>query len=129
MSAPPVVRVKVRRVRRSRRRRADPVVDAAPNGDADWRARADKAPKMPASDILRALGMQVPDGITATAIVDSTDDAGAAIVLVIRPIPHAAVDTAKGAILALWGRLGSALPYFAPLLAGVPWFSTGGRRG
>lgn len=99
-------------------------VDVVPG---DWRTRAAEAPQLPASDVLRALGMAVPDGITATVFVDSTEHDGASIVLVMRPIPHETVNIAKATVLALWGRLGAALPYIAPLISGMPWL-TGGRR-
>lgn len=97
----------------------------------DWRARADEAPKIPATELLRALGLQVPDGVTAAVFVDSTERDGASIVVVLRPIPHAIVDVAKATVCGLWGRLGTALPYVAPYLgpwlSGTPWLG-GSKR-
>lgn len=84
----------------------------------DWRTRAEEAPHLPASDVLRAIGLSVPDGITATLFVDSTERDGASLVVVLRPIPHETVNLAKGTLLALWGRLGAALPYVLPFLPG-----------
>lgn len=118
--------------RRHRKSRAEADVIDADVVSGDWRQRAKEAPGLPASDVLRALGLQVPDGVTASVFVDSTEKDGASIVLVMRPIPHEAVDIAKATVCGLWGRLGQALPYLAPylgpVLAGAPWWLGGGRR-
>lgn len=119
-----------------KRREREPVVDAdvidADVVSGDWRQRAREAPKLPASDVLRALGLQVPDGVAASVFVDSTEHDGASIVLVLRPIPHGAVDVAKATVCGLWGRLGQAMPYLlpfiGPVLAGAPWWTRGGKR-
>jgi hypothetical protein len=116
--------------RRARPRRAEPDVIDADVVNPDWRDRAEHAPKMPAADLLRLLGLQVPDNVTAAIFVDSTERDGSSVVLVLRPIPDAVVDVAKATVCGLWGRLGSALPfllpYLGPVLSGVPWF--GGKK-
>lgn len=84
----------------------------------DWRVRADEAPRIPVADALRSLGIPVSSDVTASVFVDSTDSEGATVVMVIRPIPHEAVNVAKGTLLALWGRVAQALPYLTPWLAG-----------
>lgn len=98
-------------------RRADAVDADVVSGD--WRVRAAEAPRIPAAEALRALGLNVPGDVTLSVFVDPTDSAkGAALVIVVRPIPHEAVDVAKGTLLALWGRVGQALPFLRPFLAG-----------
>lgn len=84
----------------------------------DWRTRAEEAPKLPASEALRAVGIPVPPGVTLTVFIDSTERDGASLVLVLRPIPHETVNLAKGTLLALWGQLAHAIPYLAPWLGG-----------
>ncbi len=99
-------------------RRAPPGVVDADVASGDWRVRAAEAPKIPVADALRALGLDVPATTTLAVFIDDEARAGAAIVMVISPIPHAHVSVAKAVMLGLWGRVAQALPYLTPWLPG-----------